>query len=139
MTVDPIKILLIEDNAGDIELVKTGFEEARIANEIQTISDGELALEFVQRANDLPDIVLLDINLPKVDGFEILKAIREGARTSHIPVVMLTSSEADEDIAQSYQYHANSYVSKPVEFDKFLEAIHALEQFWLSVVKLPSC
>jgi len=138
MNLDPIRVLLIEDNVGDIELVKTGFEDARIANEIQTISDGEVALEFFKKGQNLPDIVLLDINLPKVDGFEILKEIRESAESSHIPVIMLTSSEADKDIAQSYQYRANSYVSKPVDFESFLEAIHAMEQFWLSVVKLPS-
>lgn len=137
MNIKPIKILLIEDNPGDIELIRAGFEEARIANEFQVISDGEQGLNFIKEGKNLPDVILLDINLPKIDGFEILDAIRDGELTNSIPVIMLTSSEADQDIVRSYRHHANSDVTKPVDFHKFLETIQEMEKFWLSVVKLP--
>ena len=137
MTNQAIKILLIEDNPGDIELVRTGFEDARVVNQLQIIEDGQVAFDFIVAGIDMPDIILLDINLPKVSGFEILAAIRTHEHSKHIPVIMLTSSEADEDIVKSYSHNANSYVTKPVDFEKFLYAIRSLEQFWLTVVKLP--
>lgn len=137
MNIRPVKILLIEDNPGDVELVRIGFEEARVANELEVISDGQEGLDFIRRKVNLPDVILLDINLPKVDGFEILKAIRAQEETKEIPVIILTSSEAEQDVLKSYQYAANSYVSKPVDFDKFLDAVKSLEQFWFSVVTLP--
>jgi CheY-like chemotaxis protein len=133
----PIEILLIEDNLGDIELVREGFEEARVANNLRTIVDGQEAIDFFMKGEDLPDIVLLDINLPKASGFEILETIRSQPHSLDIPVIMLTSSEADSDVVKSYQNTANSYVTKPVDFDKFIHAIKSLESFWLSVVKLP--
>jgi CheY-like chemotaxis protein len=133
----PIEILLIEDNPGDIELVREGFEEARVANNLRTISDGQEAIDFFMLGEELPDIVLLDINLPKASGFEILETIRSQPKSMEIPVIMLTSSEADADIVKSYQCTANSYVTKPVDFEKFINAIKSLETFWLSVVKLP--
>lgn len=138
MNLVPIDILMIEDNPGDIELVRACFEDARVANRLSVISDGQEALDFIQQGSDLPDIILLDINLPKVDGFCILQAIREGQYSRDIPVVMLTSSEAEDDINQSYRYKANSYVSKPVYFDKFFEVISTLGDFWMAVVKLPA-
>lgn len=134
----PIKILLVEDNPGDIELVRAGFEDALIANQLMVISDGQQALNFIQSKQPMPDIILLDINLPKVDGFEILQEIRQQPHSCNIPVIMLTSSEAERDISQSYQYKANSFVTKPVDFSKFIDAIKKLEQFWLTVVKLPT-
>lgn len=137
MQMEPINILLIEDNPGDIELVRTGFEDARVSNHLHVIEDGKAALDFINAGRDLPDLILLDINLPKVDGFEILAAVREHEASRNIPVIMLTSSEADEDVARSYRYCANSYVTKPVDFDKFIAAINSLEDFWLSVVRLP--
>ncbi len=143
MSLEAIKILLIEDNPGDIELLRIGFEDAKISNEISTISDGEEAIAyFEQCGNDdfasRPDIVLLDINLPKVDGFEILHKIRSTPNCKNLPVIMLTSSEASADIARGYAEQANCFLSKPVEFDKFLDVVKSLENFWLTVVKLPT-
>ncbi|WP_211252314.1 response regulator [Marinobacterium jannaschii] len=137
MEVRPIEILLVEDNPGDIELVKAGFDEARVANNIVVIGDGQDALDFFDQAETLPDIVLLDINLPKVDGIEVLHKIKSQPRTRSVPVIILTSSEAEIDISRSYTENANSYITKPVDFEKFIEAIRSLEDFWLSVVKLP--
>ena len=138
MSLKPIKILLIEDNPGDIELVKIGLEEARMANEITVFDDGQVALDFFEQGEDLPDIILLDINLPKVDGFEILRKIRTMEASKNIPVVMLTSSEAEVDITRGYAEHVNCFVSKPVDGDKFLNVVRSLESFWLAVVKLPN-
>jgi len=137
MSIIPIEILLIEDNPGDIELTRIGFEEARVANNLSVIKDGQQAIDFFEQGNDLPDIVLLDINLPKVNGFEILEKIRSLEYSENIPVIMLTSSGADEDINKSYSAKANSYIIKPVDFDKFYKVIKSLEQFWLTVVKFP--
>ncbi|WP_045858947.1 response regulator [Teredinibacter purpureus] len=137
MALKPAKILLIEDNPGDIELVRTGFEDAHIANQLDVIEDGQIALDYIEEGRNLPDIILLDINLPKIDGFEILAAIRNNPASHRIPVIMLTSSDAGEDVARSYQHSANSYVTKPIDFDKFLLAVKSIEEFWLSVVKLP--
>jgi len=137
MNLEPIKILLIEDNPGDVELVKIGFQEAKVANEIQVITDGQTAIDFFENDNDMPDVVLLDINLPKIDGFEILKFIRTKSIVPNLPVIILTSSETEFDINKSYASNANSFVSKPVDFDKFSQAIKSLGNFWLSVVKLP--
>ena len=136
--VQPVQIVLVEDNPGDIELVRVGLEDARVANDIRVISDGAEAMEFINRGVDMPEIFLLDINLPKHSGFELLTAIRSNESTKAIPVIMLTSSEAEQDVVKSYRYQANCYVSKPIDFDRFIEAIRSLEEFWLSVVKLPS-
>ncbi|VAW81782.1 hypothetical protein MNBD_GAMMA13-835 [hydrothermal vent metagenome] len=133
----PIIILLIEDNPGDIELVRVGFHEARIANRLDVISDGQEAIEFFCNANTMPDLVLLDINLPKVKGIEILKQIRSMDVSKNIPVIMLTSSDAEADVIGSYAGHANSFITKPVDVDKFLDVVTSIEEFWLSVVKLP--
>ncbi len=133
----PIEILLIEDNLGDIELTRVGFEEARVSNNLTVIKDGQEAIDFFEQGDNLPDIVLLDINLPKVDGFEILRKIRSLEYSKNIPVIMLTSSEADMDINKCYSERANSYITKPVDFDKFYQSIRLLEEFWLTVVKLP--
>lgn len=137
MSAVPIEILLVEDNPGDIELTRVGFEDARVANHLSVISDGQEALEFFEQGENLPDIVLLDINLPKVDGVEILKQIRSNTISKDIPVIMLTSSDAGSDIEKCYAEKANSYITKPVDFDKFYQVIKSLELFWLSVVKLP--
>ncbi|WP_428240602.1 response regulator [Gynuella sp.] len=136
----PINILLIEDNPGDIELVREGFRQAKVTNEIRVITDGQIAWDFFDQLqpDNLPDIVLLDINLPKVDGIEILQKIRASEISHNIPVIILTSSEADEDVTRSYDERVNSYVTKPVDFAKFLTVIQSVEDFWLSVVKLPT-
>ncbi len=133
-----IDILLIEDNPGDIELIKAGFDEARMAISLNVISDGEEAINFFDGDEKLPDLVLLDINLPKVSGFEVLKAIRSNDASSNIPVVVLTSSESESDVTNSYKGHANSFITKPVDINKFLEVMKSIENFWLTIVKLPS-
>lgn len=138
MSALPIEILLIEDNPGDIELTRVGFEDARVANNLSVIDDGQKALEFFERGEDFPDIVLLDLNLPKVDGLEILQKIRSCTMSKDIPVIMLTSSDAESDIKKCYAEKANSYITKPVDFDKFYQVIKSLELFWLTVVKLPT-
>lgn len=136
-SVTPINILLVEDNPGDVELVRAGFEEASLAIDITVISDGQAAVEFFDDAADMPDLVLLDINLPKVSGIDVLKKIRSTPRSQQIPVVILTSSDAELDIVRSYVEHANSFISKPVDFDKFMQVVKSIEDFWLTVVKLP--
>lgn len=134
----PIDILLVEDNPGDVELVRAGFEEASLLIEIRVISDGQTAMEFFTAKDSvMPDLVLLDINLPKVSGIEVLKKIKSTAYSCQIPVVVLTSSDAEIDIVRSYAEHANSFISKPVDFDKFMKVIRSIEDFWLTVVKLP--
>jgi len=135
---EAIDILLIEDNPGDVELIKAGFEEARIGNMLRVISDGQEAVEFFNGDTDIPDLVLLDINLPKVNGIEVLKVIRGSQRSLSVPVIMLTSSERESDILESYREHVNSFISKPVDFDKFIKVIQSIESFWLDVVRLPS-
>lgn len=133
----PLHVLMIEDNPGDIELVRAGFEVATLPIELQVITDGQEGHDYFNSDNPMPDIVLLDINLPKVSGIEILKKIRATACSENIPVVMLTSSDAEIDIARSYAEHANSFISKPVDFEKFMTVVKSIEDFWLTVVKLP--
>lgn len=133
-----VTVLLIEDNPGDIELIKAGFEDAKMFVDLEVIEDGQEALDYFTREEKVPDLVLLDINLPKVSGIEILKEMRKFERYQTIPVVVLTSSEAEEDIARSYTEGANSYVSKPVDFEKFMKVVQSIEDFWLTVVKLPT-
>ncbi len=137
-----IDILLVEDNPGDIDLTKEALEDAKVANRLHVVEDGEQALDFIFRRGQYvdaprPDLVLLDLNLPKRDGREVLQEIRANAGVTDIPVVILTSSQADEDIVRAYRLHANCYISKPVNFVQFLKIIHAIEDFWLTVVKLP--
>lgn len=140
----PAEILLVEDNSGDIELTRIAFSKARVANRLHVVKNGEAALDYVfQRppytTEPHPDIILLDINLPKMNGIEVLQAIKNHPDTRAIPVVMLTSSEADRDIAASYAHFANSYITKPVEVEEFFHTIKQFENFWLTVVTLPQC
>ena len=137
MNIKPIDILLIEDNPGDVELVRAGFDDARIANRLTVINDGQRAVDFFDCDNIMPDLVLLDINLPKVNGLDVLHKIRSSPVSRKTPVVVLTSSDAEMDIAQSYAEHANCFISKPVDFDKFMDVVKSIEDFWLTVVKLP--
>jgi chemotaxis family two-component system response regulator Rcp1 len=137
-----IEILLVEDNEGDIELTREAFQESKIRNNIHVAKDGQAALDFIYRKSHYeyavqPDVVLLDINLPKKDGKDVLKIIKNDVGLKHIPIVILTSSEAEKDIIKSYQLHANCYISKPVTLDSFMEVIRSVEEFWLGVVKLP--
>ena len=137
-----IRILMVEDNEGDIVLTLEAFQEAKIHNTIDVIRDGDEALLFLRKAGKYasavtPDLILLDINLPKVDGTAILAEIKKDERLKVIPVIMLTTSDAEKDIAKSYYNHANCYITKPVDMDKFMEVIHTIKQFWISIVQLP--
>lgn len=142
MTTTPIEILLVEDNPGDVRLTQEAFKDARVLNHIVVAGDGEEALARLRRQGvhegaRLPDLILLDLNLPKKSGREVLSEIKHDPALSRIPVVVLTSSRAEEDVARSYDLHANCYITKPVDFDRFIEVVRALEQFWLVVVTLP--
>ncbi len=138
----PIEILLVEDNPGDVRLTIEALKEGKVRNNLHVAGDGEEALAFLRRQGrfasvPVPDLVLLDLNLPKKDGREVLEEIKADERLKHIPVVVLTTSGADEDILRSYDLQANCYITKPVDLDRFLDVIKAIEGFWLSVVKLP--
>lgn len=138
-----LEILLVEDNEGDIRLTIEAFKEAQIRNQIKVVRDGEEALGYLRKqghysAVSSPDIVLLDINLPKVDGLELLSTMKTDPVLKTIPVIMLTTSSADSDIQESYANHANCYVIKPVDLHKFMEVIRSIENYWLSTVKLPA-
>ncbi len=139
---ESIHLLLVEDNEGDILLTKEAFEESKIYNKISVVRNGKEALDFVfQRGkykNELlPDIILLDVNLPLINGHEVLHAIKTNAKTMKIPVIMLTTSSSSRDIDLSYQYHANCYITKPVDVEGFIAAICTIEDFWIQLVKLP--
>lgn len=141
--VRPIEILLVEDNEGDVFLTKKAFEKAKIANNIHVAIDGEKAIEMLKREGEYadipqPDIVLLDINLPKKDGKQVLAEIKEIPELKRIPVVILTSSKAEQDVVKTYDLHASSYIVKPIDLDKFHDVVTAIEDFWFSVVILPT-
>lgn len=133
----PVEIMLVEDNEGDVLLTKKVFEKARLRNTITVAPDGEVALEMLNQRQLRPDIILLDINLPKIDGKQVLQEIKTEPSLKSIPVVILTSSEAEKDILESYDLHANSYIVKPVTLEKFGEVADIVEHFWFGVVVLP--
>lgn len=135
----PVEILLIEDNPGDIRLIKEILKETNIHNNIKVAMDGEAALSllFKEELVNSPDLIILDLNLPKIDGREILGKIKEDKKLKSIPVVILTSSTAEEDIMETYKKHANSYITKPVDLDHFIKVVESIKTFWLSIVKLP--
>lgn len=140
---EDLEILLVEDNEGDIRLTIEAFKEAKIRNHIRVVRDGEEALAYLKKEAgyadvQTPDIILLDINLPKVDGKEVLHVMKNDSLLKSIPVIMLTTSSAESDVQESYANHANSYVIKPVDLDKFMEVIRSIEEYWVSIVKLPS-
>lgn len=137
-----VEILLVEDNEGDIVLTLKALKEAKIHNKITVIKDGETALLYLRKEGrykeaQTPDLILLDINLPKVDGKEVLAAIKKDGELMVIPVVMLTTSASEKDIMESYHNHANCYITKPVEFKEFMEVVHSIKHFWITIVKLP--
>ncbi|MCS4433191.1 response regulator [Aquiflexum gelatinilyticum] len=138
----PIHILLVEDNEGDIFMIREAFEDFKIKNKISVANDGKEAIDFLLKENkykeiEEPDLVILDINLPKKSGHEVLKSIKENPKTQHIPVIMLSTSSSEKDITLSYQNRANCFITKPVEADEFMKAITSIEEFWLSIVSLP--
>ncbi|MGB8582584.1 MAG: response regulator [Candidatus Sulfotelmatobacter sp.] len=138
-----IEILLVEDNPGDVRLTLEAFKEGKVLNSIKVIHDGVEALAYLRRegryTNSLqPDLILLDLNLPKKDGREVLAEIKSDEHLRQIPVVVLTTSTAEEDVARAYSSHANCYITKPVELDNFLRVVQSIESFWLSLVRLPS-
>lgn len=138
----PVEILLVEDNEGDVFLTQEAFRISKIANTIHVAVDGEIAMEFLRKEgkynnSPTPDLVLLDINLPKKDGTQVLKEIKEDNLLKYIPVVILTSSRSEQDVVKSYGLHANSYLIKPVDFTKFSEIVSAIENFWFTIVVLP--
>jgi CheY-like chemotaxis protein len=139
----PIEILLVEDNEGDARLTMEALRESKLCNELNVVTDGVEAMAYLRRTGAYvdaprPDIILLDLNLPKKDGREVLAEMKEDLDLKHIPVVVLTTSEAEQDIIRSYELHANCYITKPVDLDSFIEIVRSIEDFWLTVVKLPS-
>ena len=137
-----IEILLVEDNPGDARLTLEAFKEAKVINHLSVVSDGVEALAYLRREGrfasaSTPDLILLDLNLPKMDGREVLAAIKEDVRLRTIPVVVLTTSSSQDDVARAYGHHANCYITKPVDLDQFLKVIQSIESFWLSLVRLP--
>ena len=139
----PIDILLVEDNPADVRLTREALKDARVMNNLHVVPDGMAALAFLRRQGPYleappPQLLLLDLNLPRKDGREVLAEIKQDENLKRIPVVVLTTSRADEDILRSYNLHANAYITKPVELKQFLEVIHKLEEFWLAVVVLPT-
>ena len=139
---DVIDVLLVEDDPGDILMTKEAFEHYKIRNQLHVVTDGEQALDFVHQTGAYadaprPGLVLLDLNLPRRDGLEVLAELKQDPVLRVIPVVILTTSQAEEDILRSYSLHANAYVSKPVDFERFIDVIRQIDNFFVTVVKLP--
>jgi CheY-like chemotaxis protein len=135
-----IHILLVDDNEGDILLTKEALDDARIINKISIAYDGVEALRFLRKqigSNGMPDLILLDINLPRMDGTELLGIVKADPDLKRIPVIMLTTSSAEKDILTSYDNYANCYITKPVDLDRFMDVVRTIEDFWISIVKLP--
>ncbi|MGW8954585.1 response regulator [Streptomyces sp. NPDC055709] len=138
----PIEVLLVEDDPGDELMTREAFEDNKIGNTLHVVRDGEEALDFLYRQGEhtgapRPDLILLDLNLPKYDGRQVLERIKADADLTHIPVVVLTTSAAEEDILRSYQLHASAYVTKPVDLEQFIAAIRKIDDFFVTVVRLP--
>lgn len=136
-------ILLVEDNEGDIVLITDAFEEASIDVTLKIVRNGQDALNFLMKKNGFeqeprPDLIILDVNLPRLNGHEVLKAIKDDLDLRRIPVVMLTTSSSPSDINRSYQNHVNCYITKPVDVDDFIKAVLSIESFWINIVELPS-
>ncbi len=138
----PIEILMVEDNPADVRLTIEAFKDAKVLNRMNVVEDGEAAMAYLRREGGYadaprPDLILLDLNLPKKDGREVLAEIKADPDLRRIPVVVLTTSEDQKDILKAYDLHVNAYITKPVDLDQFIRIVEAVENFWLSVVKLP--
>jgi CheY-like chemotaxis protein len=134
---EPITVLLVEDDPGDVVLIQEAFEYNKVRNLLHVVGDGVAALEYLRSAEIRPDLILLDLNLPRMDGREVLAAVKSDPALRTIPVVVLTTSKAEEDILRSYDLHANAYVTKPVDFTRFIEVVRQIDAFFVTVVKLP--
>ena len=139
----PVEILLVEDNPGDERLTREALKEGKVYSNLHTVKDGVEAMEFLRREGKYrsvprPDIILLDLNLPKKDGRQVLSEIKQDDDLRYIPVVILTTSKAEEDVLKSYHLHANCYVTKPVDLEKFITVVQSIDRFWLTVVTLPN-
>ena len=137
-----IDVLLVEDDPGDVLMTREAFEDNKVANRLAVVSDGVSAMEYLRKEGPYadaptPDLVLLDLNLPRMDGREVLQALKEDDDLRRIPVVVLTTSESEEDVLRSYALHANAYVTKPVDFDRFIDVVRQIDEFFVSVVRLP--
>ena len=142
MTGEFIEILLVEDNPGDIRLTLEAFKDSKVCNNMHVVQDGVEALAFLRQEGDYankprPDVILLDLNLPKKDGREVLAEIKQDPALKRIPVVILTTSDAEQDVVKTYNLHANCYITKPVDLERFMTVVKSIETFWFSVVKLP--
>jgi CheY-like chemotaxis protein len=138
-----IEVLLVEDDPGDVLMTREAFEDYKVTNQLHVVQDGADAMAFLRREGEYadaprPDLVLLDLNLPRMDGREVLQAIKSDPTLASIPVVVLTTSEAEEDVLRSYSLHANAYVTKPVDFERFIEVVRQIDDFFVTVVRLPS-
>lgn len=139
---EPIHILLVEDNEGDIFLTTEALQESKVINQLSTVRDGWEAMQFLEKKGSyatvrMPDLVLLDVNLPKMNGHEVLIAIKSNESLKHIPVIMLTTSSSEKDIYQSYKNYVNCYITKPIDAGDFLKVVTSIEHFWISIVTLP--
>lgn len=137
-----VDILLVEDNPGDVRLIQEALQDGKLLNRVATVTDGQKALAYLRKEGSYaqatrPDLILLDLNIPRKDGREVLAEIKADPHLRSIPVVIVTSSQAEEDILRSYNTHANCYVTKPVDLEKFVAVVRAIEEFWVTIVKLP--
>ncbi|MFA5881879.1 MAG: response regulator [Eubacteriales bacterium] len=140
---NPVEILMVEDNPGDVRLAREALKEAKVHNVLNVVEDGVEAMAFLRREGRYagapsPDIILLDLNMPKKSGREVLAEVKADKKLKHIPIVVLTISKAEEDILKSYNLHANCYIIKPVDFNQFIHVVKSIEDFWFTIVKLPS-
>lgn len=138
-----IEILVIEDNEGDVRLIKEAFKDSRVVNKFSVVGDGEQALDYLNKrgkyeSSSRPDLILLDLNLPKMNGFDVLNEVKSNPNIHKIPVIIFSSSTSENDVLRSYDLKANSYVSKPTDFDEFLNVVRTIDEFWFQTVKLPS-
>lgn len=138
-----IEILVVEDNPGDARLIEEALKDSKLRNKLKVVTDGVEAMDYLQhkgkyKDSNLPDLILLDLNLPKKDGREVLAEIKNDPELKKIPVVIMTISQAEEDILKSYNLHANCYINKPIDLNQFLKVVRSIEEFWFTIVKLPA-